>query len=127
MTMKLKILIVEDDDIASIYLTEIVYPFSKELVYATSGLKAIECFKDHQDIDLILMDIKLPDLNGYEVTRQIRNHNKKVVIIAQTAYAFSADRDQAIEAGCNDYVSKPILRVDLLNKINQYIKIAEVN
>lgn len=118
--MKLKILIVEDDDISQIYLTEIVNSFSREILYATNGLKGIEHFKNHSDIDLILMDIKLPDLNGYEVTKQIRLYNKKVIIIAQTAYAMSSDRVKAIEAGCNDYVSKPVTQEMLLRTIKNY-------
>lgn len=119
--MKLKILIVEDDEIATIYLTEIVENFSREILYATNGLKGIEYFKNHSDIDLILMDIKLPDLNGYEVTKQIRHTNKKVIIIAQTAYAMSSDRIKAIDAGCNDYVSKPVSQQKLLQTINKYL------
>jgi FOG: CheY-like receiver len=55
-----------------------------------------------------LMDIKMPDMDGHEATRQIRLFNKDIIIIAQTAYAFSGDREKAIEAGCNDYISKPI-------------------
>lgn len=83
--MKLKILIIEDDDISTFYLTEIVENISREILYAPNGLKGLEHFKNHQDIDLILMDIKLPDISGYEITRQIRHYNKTVVIIAQTA------------------------------------------
>jgi CheY-like chemotaxis protein len=121
--MKLKILIVEDDDIATIYLTEIVEKLSREVLYATSGLSGIEQFKNHDDIDLILMDIKLPDLNGYEVTKQIRLNNQKVIIIAQTAYAMSSDRIRAIDAGCNDYVSKPVSQEKLLKTINKYLNL----
>ncbi|MDH3381224.1 MAG: response regulator [Flavobacteriaceae bacterium] len=121
--MKLKILIVEDDDIATIYLTEIVEKLSREILYAANGLSGIEQFKNHDDIDLILMDIKLPDLNGYEVTKQIRLNNKKVIIIAQTAYAMSSDRIKAINAGCNDYVSKPVSQEMLMKTINKYLNL----
>lgn len=121
--MKLKILIVEDDDIATIYLTEIVEKLSREILYAANGLSGIELFKNNDDIDLILMDIKLPDLNGYEVTKQIRLNNQKVIIIAQTAYAMSSDRIKAINAGCNDYVSKPVSQEMLLKTINKYLNL----
>ena len=121
--MKLKILIVEDDDIAQIYLNEIVESFSREILMAGSGIQGLKYFKDHQDIDLILMDIKLPDLNGYEVTKQIRLYNKTVIIIAQTAYAMSSDRTKAMDAGCNDYISKPVTKDILLKTINKYLNL----
>jgi len=123
--MKLKILIIEDDETTSLYLTEVINSFSKEILYATNGIKGLTYFRDHPDIDLILMDIKLPGIDGYEVTRQIRLHNKKIIIIAQTAYAHSTDRDKAIESGCNDYISKPIFKNDLLRIIKKFFKIEE--
>lgn len=121
--MKLKILIVEDDNIAQIYLTEVVECISREILIASNGTKGIEYFKNHPDLDLILMDIKLPDMNGYEVTKQIRLTNNKVIIIAQTANALNADRAKAIEAGCNDYVSKPVSKSELLKRITQYFNL----
>ncbi len=123
--MKLKILIVEDDETTSLYLTEIIRNFSRKILYATNGLKGLTYFQNHPDIDLILMDIKLPEMNGLEVTKQIRLYNNKVIIIAQTAYANSTDRDIAIEAGCNDYIAKPIFKNDLLRLINKYFNIQE--
>jgi CheY-like chemotaxis protein len=69
------------------------------------------------DIDLILMDIGLLDLNGYEATKQIRQFNKQVVIIAQTGFAFATDREKAIASGCNDHISKPINIDKLRSKI----------
>jgi CheY-like chemotaxis protein len=68
------------------------------------------------------MDIQMPGMNGYEATRQIRLFNKKIIIIAQTAYGLSGDREKSIEAGCNDYVSKPIKRVDLFKLLKKYFK-----
>jgi CheY-like chemotaxis protein len=62
------------------------------------------------------MDIRMPDVDGYEATRQIRQFNKDVVIIAQTAYALSGDREKAIEAGCNDHITKPI-KLDFLKEL----------
>ena len=63
----------------------------------------------------------MPGMNGYEATRQIREFNKEVVIIAQTAYALSGDREKAIEAGCNNYIPKPINRLAMIILINQYL------
>ncbi len=66
------------------------------------------------------MDIRMPDMGGYEATRQIRQFNSEVVIIAQTAYGLSGDRGKALEAGCNDYISKPIKKEELLGLIQKY-------
>ena len=66
-------------------------------------------------------DIQMPGLDGYEATRQIRKFNKEVIIIAQTAYGLSGDREKSIEAGCNDYIAKPINKGTLLEKIQKYI------
>ena len=105
---KLKILIVEDDPGMEFLLSETVEEYCSELLIARDGIEALEIAKDNSDIDLILMDIRIPKLDGYETTEAIRQFNKDVVIIAQTACAFSSDRDKALEVGCNDYVSKPI-------------------
>ena len=105
---KLKILIVEDDPGMEFLLSETVEEYCSELLIARDGMEALEIAKDNSDIDLILMDIRIPKLDGYETTEEIRQFNKNVVIIAQTACAFSSDRDKALEVGCNDYVSKPI-------------------
>jgi CheY-like chemotaxis protein len=67
------------------------------------------------------MDIRMPDMDGYEATRQIRQFNTNVVIIAQTAYAFSGDNEKAIEAGCNDYISKPINKALLYELIKKHV------
>ncbi|HSQ47709.1 MAG TPA: PAS domain S-box protein, partial [Lutibacter sp.] len=117
---KLKILIAEDDESSQILLTTIVEAYASEIFIANDGMEAVEIYKNHPDIDLILMDIQMPKLNGYEATSQIRQLNKNVVIIAQTAYALSYDRQKVMEAGCNDYISKPILLNDLKKLIRNY-------
>ena len=66
------------------------------------------------------MDIRLPEMSGYEATRKIRDFNRNVIIIAQTAYGLSGDREKAIAAGCNDYISKPIENDVLTGKILKY-------
>jgi PAS domain S-box-containing protein len=116
----LKILIVEDDEISEILITIGVEKFSKEILKARNGLEAVKVCRNNPDIDLILMDNQLPAMNGYEATRQIREFNKDVVIIAQTAYALTGDREKAIETGCNDYLAKPINKADLLAVIQKY-------
>ncbi len=104
----LRLLIVEDDKLAEMFLSIVVKIVSKEILKARTGVEAVEICRNNPDIDLVLMDINLPGMDGYEAVRQIRQFNTDVVIIAQTAYALIDDREKAIEAGCNDYISKPI-------------------
>ncbi len=105
---KIKILIVEDDEISGLLLTKMVENFTGESHKVSTGEEAVATCRENRDIDLILMDISMPEMDGYEATRQIREFNKEVVIIAQTAHALYGDKEKAIASGCNDYVSKPL-------------------
>ncbi len=113
-----KILIVEDDDISAIYLKEILSDENLEITHVKNGKDAIEFCKKNLDVDIVLMDVKMKDMNGYETAMEIRKFNKQIIIIAQTAFTFSQVKEKAFEAGCNDFISKPINRDELLNKIN---------
>jgi len=119
---KLKILIAEDDEVSEMLIDNYIKIFGKEILKARTGIEAVEICRANQDIDLILMDIRMPDMGGYEATRQIRLFNQEVVIIAQTAYGLTGDREKSIEAGCNDYISKPINKDKLLSLIQKYLK-----
>ncbi|MBT8318334.1 MAG: PAS domain S-box protein [Lutibacter sp.] len=116
----LKILIVEDDEASEILLSIYIREFSNEIINARTGVEAIEMCKKNPDVDLVLMDIQLPEMNGYETTRKIREFNKNVIIIAQTAYGLSGDREKSISAGCNDYMTKPIKKDKLESFIEKY-------
>jgi hypothetical protein len=116
---KLKILIAEDDETSELLLELGVRKICKEMLKTRSGIEAVNICRANPDIDLVFMDIQMPGINGYEATRQIRTFNKDVVIIAQTAYGLSGDREKSIEAGCNDYISKPICISDLLTIIKK--------
>jgi CheY-like chemotaxis protein len=94
---------------------------SRNILTARTGNEAVNICRNNPDLDLILMDIQMPEMNGYEATSQIRQFNKDVVIIAQSAYALSHDRQKAIDAGCNDFISKPILKDDLLTLIQKHL------
>ena len=107
-TRKLKILVAEDDPDAYNLIMLRIKKISKEILHAENGIDAVELCRSNPDIDLILMDIQMPKMNGYDAIRQIRLFNKNVIVIAQTAYAFSSDEKMAIDAGCNYYISKPI-------------------
>jgi len=116
----LKILIAEDDAISKLLISKAVSKFAKEIIWVTTGVDAVEDCKNNPDIDLIMMDINMPDMNGYEATEQIRQFNKNVIIIAQTANALSSDRINALASGFNDYISKPINMVLLSELIHKY-------
>ena len=104
----IKILIAEDDEASEKYLTRIVRIFGREIITVRTGREAVEACRNNPDIDLVLMDIKMPEMDGYEATRLIRKFNTTVIIIAQTAFALSGDHEKALEAGCNDSIAKPI-------------------
>ena len=116
----LKILIAEDDNDSSKYLELITKRFSKLVYRAATGVEAVEICQNNPDIDLVLMDIKMPVMDGYEATRRIRYFNSNVKIIAQTAYALYGDYEKALEAGCNDYTTKPINKDHLIALIQRH-------
>jgi len=118
----LKIVIAEDDEISEMLMTIDMEKFGKDILKARTGIEVVELARKNPDVDLILMDIQMPVLNGYDATRQIRMFNKNVVIIAQTAFGLSGDREKAIQAGCNDYISKPIVKADLHALLQKYFE-----
>jgi len=117
----LKILIAEDDRYSTILLAEAVSIFGKIVLKVRTGIDAVNICRSNPDLDLILMDIKMPEMDGYEATRQIRQFNKEVIIIAQTAFALKGDKEKALNAGCNDYISKPIDRTVLRHLLKKYV------
>lgn len=118
---KLKILIAEDNEISSHLISIIVKKYGKEIITVSNGKEAVESCLNNPDIDLILMDMEMPVMSGYQATREIRQFNNEVVIIAQTAYGLANDRKKAIESGCNDYLSKPIVKAELISLIQEHI------
>ena len=117
------LLIIEDDPTSLEYMKALLKPAGFNLITCTGGNEGYNTFMKHPEIDLILIDIKLPDINGLEVTRKIRSSgfNSRVPIIAQTAYAMSGDAGKSLEAGCDDYISKPIDANKLEEKITKFI------
>ena len=118
---KLKILITEDEEVSYLHLSLVLKNIEKEILHAKNGMEAVEICRNNPDIDLILMDVKMPKMGGLEATKLIREFNKNVVIIAQTAYALAGDREKTLEAGCNDYISKPIDKEMLFEKIGRLL------
>jgi len=117
---KLEILIAEDDETSERYLIKAVEMVGKKILRVRTGDEAVEACLKNPGIDLVLMDIKMPGINGYEATRRIRQFNKDVIIIAQTAYGLLGDKDKALDAGCNEYLSKPIVGDDLQKLLQKY-------
>ena len=117
-----KIHVVEDTD-ANYVLIEAMLKLQGviHLSRSVDGQQAVEYVRNNTDIDLILMDIQLPDMDGYAVAQQIRTFNTKVPIIAQTAYAMYADVVKAINAGCNDFIAKPIKVNKMLALLDKYL------
>ena len=116
------ILIVEDEENNYYFLHEVVSKFKANPIWAKNGQEAIDLIEKNNDVVLVLMDMKMPVMNGYEATRQIKKIRPDIPIIAQTAYAMPGERDQILEAGCDDYVSKPIVLNDLYEKIENLLK-----
>jgi len=117
---ELKVLIAEDDEPSANLITIMVRKLGMEISRTSNGVETVEICRNNPDIDLVLMDIQMPEMDGYEATQQIRQFNKNVIIIAQTAFALSGDKEKALEAGCNDYISKPIRKDELMMLMQKY-------
>lgn len=117
------ILVAEDEITNFIYIREVLKKFDFTIIHAENGKEALRYFKENKDIDLVLMDIKMPIMDGYETTLAIREISSTVPIIAITAYAMAEDESQALAAGCNEYISKPASKQKLYDLIFQYLNI----
>ena len=114
------VLVAEDVD-SNFLLLKTLLGKRCNLLWAKNGEDAVNQFKEHQP-DLILMDIKMPHMDGLEATRLIRSYSKEVPIVALTAFAFESDKDRAIEAGCNDFLTKPVSQNALEKVLDKYVK-----
>ena len=117
----LKILVAEDDDVSRMHLGIMLKGVARKIDFVDNGVKAIEMVQKHPELNIVLMDVRMPELDGLEATKRIRKFNKDIIIIAQTAFAFEGDRQKALDAGCTDYISKPFFKQDLLALIKKYI------
>ena len=117
-----KIMIVEDDVSSRLYLNKILEKTGASLLSACDGKEAIEIARANPDIDIILMDIQLPRIDGYGAAKVIRELRKDVIIIAQTAYSLLGDREKIISSGFDDYIVKPIFPRQLIEKLGKYTR-----
>ncbi|MDP2335084.1 MAG: response regulator [Bacteroidota bacterium] len=118
-----KILIAEDVESNFLYLRAVLSKFNATVFWAINGVEAIKICDEEETIDLILMDLQMPEMNGYEATQILKKKYPNLPIIAQTAFAMSEDREKALDYGCDDYLAKPIKSKDLLSVVGKYIKL----
>jgi hypothetical protein len=115
------ILIVEDEEINMIYLKRILNQEGYKLLFTNNGPEAINIVEQGSHVDLILMDIRMPGMDGFETTRRIKAINPDIIITAVTAYASDADRQRCLEAGCDSYISKPFQKNDLYQLLRKML------
>jgi len=117
-----KCLLVDDNKDVLIYLNRILFDTGVTIVTARSGFEAIELVKNTPDIDVVLLDMQMPEMNGIEATKEIRKIRKNLPIIAQTAFIFEDDKDIILEAGCDACLIKPIRKDHLLKVMSNFVK-----
>jgi len=117
------ILIVEDNFISFKLLEVLLRNTFVKILHADNGQKAIDMVKDNPLISLVLMDIQLPILNGYLATKEIKKLRPELPVIAQTANTMDDDKLKCIQAGCNDYITKPIDFADFFKKVDDLIRV----
>lgn len=118
---KRTVLIVEDEPSNRDFLKELLKISGVKLFIAQTGKEAIEISRRVKELDLILMDIRLPDMSGNEVTRRIKQLNPSIPIIAQTAYAMESDKEKSLDAGCDNFITKPIQLENLFGILSEYL------
>jgi len=116
-----EILVVEDDEDNLEFLRRLLMKFGANVVVARTGEEAVGLVKTNEQIKIVLMDIRLPDIDGFETTQKIKKLKPKLPVIAQTAYAMYDDREICLANGCDDYISKPLDKDVLFEKIIHYI------
>jgi len=116
------ILIAEDVESNFLYLKAVLSKLNATIFWAKNGLEAVEICENNS-IDLIFMDLQMPEMNGYEATEILKKKFPNLPIVAQTAFAMSDDREKALDSGCDDYLAKPIKSKDLLSVVEKFIKI----
>lgn len=122
---KLNVLIAEDDEVSDLLISTFIKPFSLQILKVNTGMAAVETCRNNPAIDLVLMDIQMPSMNGYEAVKMIRTFNQKVIIIAQTAFGLSGDNEKSLAIGCNDYLTKPISKKGLESMLQKHFSTKE--
>jgi len=117
------ILIAEDVESNFLYLKAVLSKLNANVFWAKNGVEVLDICEQEKGMDLVLMDLQMPEMNGYEATQLLKKKFPNLPVIAQTAFAMSDDREKALDAGCDDYLAKPIKSKDLLNITEKYLKL----
>ena len=117
------ILIAEDVESNFLYLKAVLSKLNANVFWAKNGLEVLEICEKEENLDLVLMDLQMPEMNGYEATQILKKKYPNLPVVAQTAFAMSDDREKALNAGCDDYLAKPIKSKDLLTITEKYLKV----
>ncbi|MFV0365060.1 MAG: response regulator [Mangrovibacterium sp.] len=117
MTKKLQILVAEDVESNYLYLKAVLKKMNANIIWVKNGQEAIDMVDENPNIDLILMDMLMPNVNGFEATATIKMTHPEIKIVAQTAFAMHEDREKALACGCDAYLAKPIRAEDLLQMV----------
>jgi len=115
------VLIVEDNETSNIYFEAALRKTKAHLIWAKNGFDAVEIVKKQPEVDLILMDINMPKMDGIEATRIIKSMKPEIIIVVQTAFILSGEERMCQEAGCDEFITKPIRLKYLLDTINRYL------
>ncbi len=115
------VLVTEDEEINFLFINAILSSANATVVHAWNGKQAVDYIKENNAVDLILMDIKMPIMNGFTATKIIKTLQPSLPIIAQTAYTLSDDREKCMDVGCVAYITKPIRKNELLSVIAEHI------
>lgn len=117
---KINILVAEDEEYNYLYIAEILSLYNVHILRAYDGKMALDLCSSHPELNLVLMDLRMPVMDGYEATRRIKQIRPFLPVIAQTAYALDSDRRQALDEGFDDYITKPVSDSLLLELIEKY-------
>lgn len=115
------ILVVEDEEISRFFFEKALKKTKANLFFVNDGIQAIEMIRENTEIDLVLMDIRLPRMNGLEATASIKEMFPELPVIVQTAYALQTTQDDAIKCGCDEYITKPIKIETLLSLLKKHL------
>jgi CheY-like chemotaxis protein len=119
---KITILIAEDDKANYLLIRQIIKNEGYEILHAVNGKEAVDACHNNSSISIVLMDLKMPVLDGYAATRQIKEFRPLLPIIAETAYAMHGEKEKALNAGCDDYITKPFKKQQLLSIIEKMVR-----
>lgn len=114
------ILVAEDEEINFMFLSEALAKLKANVVRAVNGEEAVRIIRENKNIDLVLMDIKMPKMSGFEATKIIKEFSD-VPIVVQTAFAMTSEKKQILAAGCDDYIAKPIKLDILISTMKKYL------